>query len=142
MRADDILSQIDDTLDDWQVSGDAMRSRPADPDGEGWQALGTIDQVTISPEAVAEWESDWRDFVQYMARVQAERERRAREILDALTQVFQQVIGPAVQQAARDIEQAAEAIKAAGLCDDHGKPLPARDRPAWQSPYGPARRRR
>lgn len=163
MRADDILSQIDEALHDSAVGPDAMRSRPVEEpakpqaqlwiapvdtsvDGNGWQPLGTIDeadlhidQTTIDtgglrPDPVVAW----GELCEYMARIQAERERRAREILEALMRVFRQMVVPAVEEAARNIQQAQESLKQAGVCDDRGRRLPPRDRPAWQSRYGPA----
>ncbi|MEH0426611.1 hypothetical protein QBB34_09810 [Streptomyces stelliscabiei] len=47
----------------------------------------------------------------------------ARAIVDAYTQLGRQ-------------------LRNAGLLDEEGQPVKPADRPAWQSPYGPAPRRR
>ncbi|MDX2552590.1 MULTISPECIES: hypothetical protein [Streptomyces] len=49
---------------------------------------------------------------------------------------------PAVQAAAQQFAQITQALQAAGYLDEDGKPAKPADRPAWQSPYGPAPRRR
>ncbi|KFG08121.1 hypothetical protein [Streptomyces scabiei] len=49
---------------------------------------------------------------------------------------------PAVQAAAQQFAQITQALQAAGYLDEDGKPVKRPDRPAWQSPYGPAPRRR
>ncbi|MFB7399755.1 hypothetical protein ACFCZR_06245 [Streptomyces rubiginosohelvolus] len=41
----------------------------------------------------------------------------------------------------RRIEQASRAVQSTGLVDESGN-VHRRDRPAWQSPYGPPHRRR
>jgi len=155
----DILDQIDTALGDYSVSDDAMRSRPAseaDP-GQIEQPLqfhGTVPVVQIMDEANGEWQTvegveaievciespaidpefarRWQELSDYLQRVQLERARRAQEILAAIRQAFRQM-APAVEEAARNVTAAAEAVQ---------KAPPRRDRPAWQSPYGPARRRR
>lgn len=161
--ADDILRQIDSTLDDWTVSGDAMRSRPAvecrepagiqgvtpsvfiaDEAGE-WQELGTVTAVGFDVELPVpdeEFMRSWQQLQEHVRRVQLERARRAREILDALARALNESVKPAVEQAGRDIARSFDALKQAGLVDADCKPVRPRDRPAWQSPYGPARQRR
>jgi hypothetical protein len=47
MRAEDILQQIDGALEDWTVSGDAMRSRPG---GERGGIKGSTPQTAITDE--------------------------------------------------------------------------------------------
>lgn len=66
----------------------------------------------------------------------------------ALTEQFEQLrrtlqaFGEATRARLEEVGRAFEALKQAGVCDDHSKPLPPRDRPAWQSRYGPAHQRR
>ncbi|MGV9888358.1 hypothetical protein [Streptomyces sp. NPDC003395] len=155
MRTDDILNQIDTALHDYDVSDDAMRSRPepepqeyaaprvwvtttaTDPGSGGWVELGgvldvTIDQGAIDATAPAPTVT-WDDIVEWMARAEAERVRRAGEMLEVL-RVAAEAARPAVDSAAAAFAAFAEAAR------QH----PARrryDRPAWQSPYGPATRR-
>jgi hypothetical protein len=50
MRSEDILAQIDDTVDDWTISGDAMRSRPG---GETGGVKGLVPQLAIMDEVAA-----------------------------------------------------------------------------------------
>lgn len=160
MRADNILDQIDSALEDWTVSDDAMRSRPApEPskpqlwiapvgtplDGDGWQPLGGIRDIglrigppTIDPEFVRQW----AEFQERIIRVRVEQARQVQTAFEVIAEWVRQRLIPAAQQAARDAERAMEACEKAGICDDHGRPLPPRDRPAWQSRYGPAHQRR
>jgi hypothetical protein len=163
VRADDILNQIDDTLHDWTVSDDAMRSRPAHeaakpqlwiapvgttPASDDWQEVGHIRDIDVHIEPPAidpEFAQTWQAFREQLARAEAARVRQAMEALQAIKQAFQQLITPAAREAARAVNAAAQAVeqaRQAGICDDHGRPLPPRDRPAWQSRYGPAHQRR
>ncbi|OQQ13011.1 hypothetical protein B0675_40040 [Streptomyces sp. M41(2017)] len=159
-RADDILQQIDSTLDDWTVSGDAMRSQPAvDPAGfQGvtpsvfvadeageWQELGHATGLVFHTELPAPDEAfmrAWQELQEQIRRVQIERARRAREILDVLARTLYESVKPAVEEAGRNIARSLDSLKQAGVIDADCKPVRPRDRPAWQSPYGPARRRR
>ncbi|MBZ6207489.1 hypothetical protein KVH31_13375 [Streptomyces olivaceus] len=69
MRGDDILTRIDDTLDVWEVSGDAMHHQPA----EGEPASGTV----IVDES-GSWAVDARDaFGAHLLRAEINRLRRA-----------------------------------------------------------------
>jgi hypothetical protein len=158
--ADEVLNQIDAAIADHTVSADAMRSTPnpepaagprlwiapadTSPDETGWQEVGFITDADFTIEGPAvdpELEQRWREVQEYMRRVEAERVRRAGELLVVPTRALQ-ALKLAVEQAARNAAKAIQALQQAGVCDDHGKPVRARDRPAWQSPYGPAKRRR
>ncbi|NUS89382.1 MAG: hypothetical protein HOY75_43455 [Streptomyces sp.] len=162
MRTEDVLNQINNTLEDWDVSDDAMRSRPApeppvargytptvaimDEAGE-WQQIGvtSIEIQVERPATDPEFERNWEQVREYFARLQAERIRQAEIVVQAFTHAVNTVIKPAIQQASRDLAQAREAFRhlpeAIG-CNDCSKPPRPRDRPAWQSPYGPPQRRR
>ncbi|MGQ4343542.1 hypothetical protein [Streptomyces sp. SAS_275] len=161
-RADGILRQIDSTLDDWTVSGDAMRSRPAaepagmqgvtptlyiaDEAGEWQEIQGVIgasfdtelDQASIDPIAITTRAPavDLETIQDVMIRIDAAQARRAQVILDGLKRALARLATP-VTEAADAFRHLPEAVG----CNDC-KPAPPRDRPAWQSPYGPARRRR
>lgn len=148
--ADHILDQIDHALGDYSVSDDAMRSRPepAGPrgkttmsimgaDGE-WQEVGGIATIDI--------EVDTGGVDQQLARLAARQntERRVIEIHEALRSFmrgYAEAVRPAIEEFGRQLQAASQAMRSAGLIDDHGKAVRRRDRPAWQSPYGPARRR-
>jgi hypothetical protein len=153
---DDILNQFDTALYDVTVSPDAMRSRPdleptrtlpgpvpvvqmMDASGE-WQELGGITSIDIQmepPEVDPDFAQAWRDVQEYIARVHVERVRLVAAALEAMRRAIQQV-APAAQQTGEAFQHLPEA---AG-CNDCGEPGRPRDRPAWQSPYGPAQRRR
>lgn len=164
MRSDEILAQIDDTLDDWAVSDDAMRSRPADEaSAEPFQMGGIVPVVQIMDEA-GEWQEasgitsidfhieppeidpdfqrSWQQMQEYFARAQAERMRRAEEALEAFARALTVAVKPAADQALRDLAQAAQAFQQLQEAADCPPPPRSRDRPPWQSPYGPPQRRR
>ncbi|MFI8191412.1 hypothetical protein ACIF8T_21755 [Streptomyces sp. NPDC085946] len=163
MRADDILAQIDNALEDWEVGPDAMRSRPAvepktalgpqvwiapvgtGPDDPEWEAVGHITSIDfhIDPQEIDPgFRQAWEEMRERLARVEAERVRRAQAVLEAFARAYMQAVKPAVEAAGRAIAEAAQAIQQAGLVNADGRPARRRDRPAWQSPYGPPRRGR
>ncbi len=119
MRTDDVLGQIDAALDDWDVSGDAMRWAP-DAAGEAPEPPPlTVDTVGFD-EAFA----CLRDMRESLAR-------------------WAEAARPQLEEVGRSLAKVGESAQQAAACDVHcGPPPPPRDRPAWQSPYGPARRRR
>ncbi|WP_318201079.1 hypothetical protein [Streptomyces sp. SCL15-4] len=159
MRSDDILDQIDTALHDYTVSDDAMRSRPAaegeqhvgpkiwimstvdDPDSGGWVALNdaldvTIDPATIDPAGIVHQPAvTWDNLRQWYAHMEAERVRRAREALAAIGRAME-AMRPAAQEAGRAMETLTQAVQRPST-----PPGRRTDRPAWQSPYGPPRRR-
>jgi hypothetical protein len=160
VRADDILAQIDHALEDWEVGPDAMRSRPEPAETPGirgatpivhimdeageWQEIGvtSIDFHINPPEIDPDFRQAWEEMRERLVRVEAERARRAQAVLEAFARAYMQAVKPAVEAAGRAIAEAAQAIQQAGLTDTDGRPARRRDRPAWQSPYGPARRKR
>ncbi|MFH9574243.1 hypothetical protein ACH4MG_27345 [Streptomyces sp. NPDC017454] len=139
MRSEDILAQIDDTLDDWSVSDDAMRSRPP------------VERETVGPRLwIAPvgtgprddgWQR-WRELQDYLVRAAAERARLAQQVVEAFVQAFAEsveAVRPRIEEAGQAIADCAKAVEQAA------PPLPPgrrHDRPAWQSPYGPPKRRR
>ncbi|MFE9432375.1 hypothetical protein ACFYNA_15455 [Streptomyces sp. NPDC006640] len=160
--ADDVLNQIDAALYDVTVSADAMRSRPvAEPDGVlgvvptvyiadeagDWQEIqaaisasfdleidpASIDQAAVNPPPTVD-RGTIRDL---MIRFDAAQARRAQVVLEVLKRAMAQLAAP-VGEAADAFRHLPEAVG----CNDCDPPAPPRDRPAWQSPYGPARRRR
>jgi hypothetical protein len=60
----------------------------------------------------------------------------------AALRAFAEALVPAVQAMGQEFTQLVNALQAAGYLDEDGKPIEHPDRPAWQSPYGPAPRRR
>ncbi|MCX4697025.1 hypothetical protein [Streptomyces sp. NBC_01373] len=153
--ADNILDQIDTALHDDAIGPDAMRCtpEPAGPrgktimaitgaDGE-WQEINgvvTVDFHIDPPPIDPEFDRAWQELHDHLARVEAERVRRAAALLEGLVHAFQQM-APAIEAANLGLTGLAEAVQ-----DDQparpDQPLPRRDRPAWQTPYGPPRRRR
>ncbi|MFI9598889.1 hypothetical protein ACIHCX_03240 [Streptomyces sp. NPDC052043] len=156
MRSDDILTQIDQALDDWTVSDDAMRSRPAvdvpaergpetsvqimDEAGE-WQEIPGIGSVEIQmdePPIPDDFAEKWARLSKRIARAEAERARHVRAVLEA----FREAVKPVAEEAGRTLaELAARTARAAehARADDYAlaPPRPAR----LAIPYGPARRR-
>ncbi|MFF5495747.1 hypothetical protein [Streptomyces aquilus] len=76
--------------------------------------------------------------------VDPEQLRAAGEQLGAALRAWVEAVAPAVRAAAQALAQVAEAARSAQQSEYVlAPPRPARrDRPAWQSPYGPARPRR
>lgn len=128
--SDHILDQIDSALRDLTVSGDAMRSQPGASRAEAgeaeWQGFATgglvIDEVTIVVDAS-------EAFI---------RLGQLRETLAA----WGEAVRPRLQEIARTFDQIGETARETAADDCSHKPAPRRDRPAWQTPYGPAQRRR
>ena len=147
--ADHVLDQIDSALHDWTVSDDAMRSRPEpelisfggftptvqimDEAGE-WQevdGIGSVEIYVTTPPELEEFAQQWADFTN---RIHSRR-------IDVLA-VFTQAVAESVKPATEAAEQALAALQDAVQACPADPPGRRRDRPAWQSPYGPARRRR
>lgn len=64
-----------------------------------------------------------------------------RDAYIAFVKAYAEAVRPVMEQAARTVEVYGQALKDAGVIDQAGRPVRRTDRPAWQSPYGPARRR-
>ncbi|MFJ1731488.1 hypothetical protein [Streptomyces sp. NPDC088254] len=73
--------------------------------------------------------------------VDPERVRAAVEQMRAALRAWGEAVAPAVRAMAEEFARLAQHLREAGVVDDHGRPV-RRDRPAWQSPYGPPPRRR
>lgn len=166
--SNDILAQIDSALGDGTVGPDAMRVRPApeaEPAGKShgfrgatptvyiadevgeWQqveGIGSIEVCIESPAIDPEFARRWQELSEYLNRVQLERARRAQAVLEAFVQAVATTLAPAVERAAREMSETGDAFRHLPEAEDCNQctPLPRRDRPAWQTPYGPARRRR
>ncbi|MFE6284378.1 hypothetical protein [Streptomyces sp. NPDC057877] len=67
--------------------------------------------------------------------------RPVRDAYVRLVHAYTEAARPVVESLARGIETSGRALRQAGLIDQDGRPVPRRDRPAWQSPYGPQQRR-
>ncbi|MEU3613462.1 hypothetical protein ABZ725_14260 [Streptomyces sp. NPDC006872] len=162
MHSDDILDQIDRALHDYDVSDDAMRSRPApepvvfggvaptlsimDEAGE-WQETAGVTAVDLHIEPAPidlEFQQAWQQVQEHFGHLHAERAQRAQEALERFRRSFENAAAPSarqsVQEAARSLAKLAEAVHQPAHCDHH-RPALRRDRPAWQSPYGPPQRR-
>ncbi|MEU9323235.1 hypothetical protein AB0D91_05385 [Streptomyces canus] len=146
--ADHILDQIDQALGDSTVGPDAMRSQPAPEPPSGSPVFhGTTPTLQIMDE-VGEWHEVQGvvhlDSDQTLVNVTVDTTAIVEQFDRLLRQVdaFAETVAPRVAEAGQAIARGFETLKQAGVCDDHGLPLPPRDRPAWQSRYGPARQRR
>lgn len=162
MRSEDILAQIDDTLDDWTVSGDAMRSRPpaerevvgprlwiapagTGPRDDGWEDVGHVHSIDFNiepPRIDPEFQRRWQELQNYLARAAVERARLAQQVMEAFTQAFTEsleAVLPRIEEAGQAIADCAKAVEQAAPPQPPGR---RNDRPAWQSPYGPSQRRR
>jgi acyl-CoA reductase-like NAD-dependent aldehyde dehydrogenase len=73
--------------------------------------------------------------------VDPEQVRAAVEQMRAAFQAWAEAVGPALRALVAEFARLAEQLREAGVVDDQGRPT-RRDRPAWQSPYGPPSRRR
>ncbi|MFF0597894.1 hypothetical protein [Streptomyces antibioticus] len=71
-----------------------------------------------------------------------EQSRAVRDAAIAFVWAYAEAVKPVVEALARGIEAYGQALRQAGLIDQEGRPVARRDRPAWQSPYGPPTRRR
>ncbi|MEV6124401.1 hypothetical protein AB0M23_28490 [Streptomyces sp. NPDC052077] len=161
--SDEILQQIDAAVHDWTVSGDAMRCRPApEPPPElppapavpytGHAAARShlvgrlISQgLTPSEAAAAVRTAETGEPAEHLELALAEAHAAAAEarqhILRAAATLLR-ALQPAVQAAAAALRQLADATRTTGPDGTGGGPGRRRDRPAWQSPYGPAPRRK
>lgn len=134
--ADHVLDQIDNALEDWSVSDDAMRSRPHDDDADRAHFPGVTPNLHVMDEA-GEWHQ-----VEGVGIIELRIDPSAAiEQLQRLRQAFE-AARPHIEERFRQTTRAFDSLKQAGVCDDHGQPLPPPDRPAWQSRYGPAHQRR
>jgi hypothetical protein len=169
MRADEIIDQIDGALYDWSVSDDAMRSRPADEtraatvsvmgeDGQ-WQEIGTAVSFELDVDT-GDFQQQWQAARERMIRLHVERAERMQAAMDEFIRAFTEAMKPAAEAASRGMAEIAAALQRpageaatsrqrnfrhlpeAEGCNQCGPPRRPRDRPAWQSPYGPPRRRR
>lgn len=148
---DDILAQIDHAVEDWAVSEDAMRSRPEpeplqfgditptlytlDEAGE-WQEVEGVASVEVCVELPVidpELAASWARLVDRIREMELARVRHVQSMLEALT--------GSIRTAAEGEPGNLRHLPEAEGCNQC-TPTPRRDRPAWQSPYGPARRRR
>ncbi|MCX4575644.1 hypothetical protein OHB41_21110 [Streptomyces sp. NBC_01571] len=102
-------------------------------DGE-WREVPGITSVQLHAEEPEQVPTPLELFV--------EETRPLREAYVQFAKAYVEAARPIVEAAARGIEAYGCALRQAGLIDEQGRPVTRRDRPAWQSPYGPARRSR
>lgn len=128
----DILDLIDDAVHDWTVSGDAMRWAPPELN---W------DQPAISVSRGWRRHSDLEGMDGYAALAYEAfvTQRAMRNIGQGLTRLFDG-LRAAIQGWSRQVAPTVQ--KLAELSQQLQGKTPTRDRPAWQSPYGPPRKGR
>lgn len=121
-----------------------------DPRGAGWERLEgvasvelTIDTSTVDSTAWERPAVTWSELSEAMERLEEERARRAAALLEMIDRTVMRL---AERWGGADVFRRAPE---ADDCDPApppvrpSPPLPRRDgRPAWQTPYGPAKRRR
>ncbi len=155
--ADHILDQIDTCLGDYDVSDDAMRWAPDPPppvvrphaNGSVVLVRRLMDRhgLDIDQARAAVLAAERGQDTEH-ARLASEEARACLEEINAQFrasfQAFAERVTEQFQQVAEQFGRMKEALQrlpeAVGS-DDCGKPPRLRDRPAWQSPYGPPRRR-
>ncbi|MFC8676733.1 hypothetical protein ACFUEN_29110 [Streptomyces griseorubiginosus] len=82
---------------------------------------------------------------QYTPLVTAEAGALAREAVQQAHQLiaeFMRVLAPRLRAMSEAAMQVAASLRTAGLTDEDAKPRTGKARPAWQTPYGPAPRRK
>ncbi|WP_031104303.1 hypothetical protein [Streptomyces sp. NRRL S-146] len=163
MTPDDIHDQVDNADRDWTVSGDAMRWAPPKPPvppvpvvpftgraaAHAMLVLRLVDNHGLTPPAAeaAVRAAHTGEPTEHSELVAAEARAAAAEMGQQLTQTVVhlfQAMQPALQAAAAAARKFAEALQQASKDDYELAPPPIRpkDRPAWQSPYGPPPTRR
>jgi hypothetical protein len=152
MRTDDVLGQIDNALDDWDVSGDAMRwgASPTAPPAVRPRMNGANVLIgrLIERHGLTPAEAQAAVVAAELGRLGPHADLAAREaqaVLAEMQESLRAAFQPLLQRVAdqfRQIKEAFRHLPEAVGCDDCGKPPRPRDRPAWQTPYGPARKRR
>jgi len=149
--ADQILTQIDSALGDYDIGPDAMRVAPDLPPGPAVRPRANgrnvivqrlIDRRDLTPEearsAILAAERGQTGPHAELAAVEAQ------AALDEIAASFRAAFRPMLERAAAQFVQIKEALQRLPDpvgCEVHGKPARRRDRPAWQTPYGPPRRR-
>ncbi|MDX3019890.1 hypothetical protein [Streptomyces acidiscabies] len=73
-------------------------------------------------------------------QIYVEHGRVIREGYAAFANAYVTAARPMIEEAVRALEAVGRSLRAARLIDQDGNPVRHPDRPAWQSPYGPARR--
>ena len=131
--ADQIIDQIDSAVEDWTISEDAMRSRPT---AETVPATG----IWIGPVGAEAYDETTWQRLEGVTGIDFGPEQEVYVITVDTTEAVEQLRRLSVGLQALT-EASKPACEAASANVDHCPPPSRRDRPAWQSPYGPPRRR-
>lgn len=152
MRSTDILDQIDAALHDDSISPDAMRYAPNAEAPPGQPAAGTsgrsvlVRRLTerhgIDPDDAREavLAAELGRATEHAAIVRAE----ARAVMDEALQRLRIAFRPMAEsmtETLKQLSQAFEQLRASASTIPTAACGRRSDRPAWQSPYGPATRR-
>lgn len=152
-----ILDQIDTCLGDYGTGPDAMRCAPdlpPSPEEPRVQMTFDVGPREILIRRLVEQQGLTRMTARHAvlaAECGGDSEHanlvcaEAQAVVSEMAQRIRIALQPMAQTAIAALKQISESIKQlqqAGICDDRSKPAPRRDRPAWQTPYGPAQRRR
>lgn len=156
MRTTDVLDQLDATLDDWAVGPDAMRYTPdrGTPAVGGNRAAGRellvrrlvenhdLTRTTARRAIIA---AEARRTTSHTPLVHAEARTAADEAMRSVRAAFRPMV-ETMAETMKELKAAFERMRAAvpaATCPCPDSRSGRRtDRPAWQSPYGPATRRR
>ncbi|MFF9279550.1 hypothetical protein [Streptomyces griseosporeus] len=158
-HTEELLAQIDAAVNDWTVSGDAMRCRPtAEPSpvpavpvvrftGRDRARAALVSRLVdrgLEPAAAhaAVRAAENGEPTEHAQLVAAEARAAVGETVQQLGEVmraFARALHPIAEAAAAVMRQLDEALRSASHTTGRGR---HRDRPAWQSPYGPPARRK
>lgn len=150
MRTEDVLDQIDATLDDWAVGPDAARHAPDKAATIGGGRRDAAREVLVrrlvechgvarSAALNAVIAAERGVATQHSELVQAAARAAAEEAMQSIRRAFRPMVetmAETMKQLAAAFERMHATVPAAGTRAGRRT-----DRPAWQSPYGPAPRR-
>ncbi|MEV8042429.1 hypothetical protein AB0P02_01110 [Streptomyces griseoluteus] len=106
-------------------------------DDGAWREVPGIASVEFDEEQPDDAEP-WAAFAEQQRLTAA----YVRDQHAALIRAYMAMARPVMEEASRRLAAAARAFRDARVIDQDDNPIRRPDRPAWQSPYGPARRRR
>lgn len=100
-------------------------------DGE-WHEVPGVTSIELHPEQPEQQPTPLQLFI--------EEYRPVHDAYIRFAHAYVEAARPVVEQLARSIEAYGQALRAARVIDQDGRLTRRPERPAWQSPYGPARR--
>ncbi len=148
--ADDVLDQIDTTLGDQAVSDDAMRWAPDLPEKprpvRGFSPRDILIRRLVDRHGLTRMTARHAVIAVEEGRTSDRTELVQAEACAVMAETMQQIreaFRPMAESMIEAFKQLVQAFERLGVTAEAGSaPGRRRDRPAWQSPYGPPRRRR